>query len=111
MLRLIVLTCAPRLPQWTAFAITRNEFPRLEIWQACRESLTRSSCSHKGTAFQAIRGAPQNQSGSGWNAPANQKELPRRCRVMGSFDQVYVQVKRLFEIRLPAKARRQLNHA
>ena len=29
---LIVLTRAPRLPQRTASAITRNEFPRFEIW-------------------------------------------------------------------------------
>ena len=29
---LIVLTRAPRLPQRTASAITRSEFPRFESW-------------------------------------------------------------------------------
>ena len=29
---LMVLTRAPRFPQRTASAITRNEFPRFEIW-------------------------------------------------------------------------------
>ena len=33
---LIVLTRAPRLPQRTASAITRSEFPRFEIWYARR---------------------------------------------------------------------------
>jgi hypothetical protein len=28
----VVLTRAPRLPQRTASAITRNEFPRFESW-------------------------------------------------------------------------------
>src|SRR3954447_23042007 len=37
---LIVLTRAPRLPQRTASAITRSPLPRLEIWYACKGSVT-----------------------------------------------------------------------
>jgi hypothetical protein len=55
---LIVLTRAPRFPHRTASAITRNEFPRLEIWWRDNDA-SAAMCDDMTELFKDKRGAIQ----------------------------------------------------